>query len=282
MKALPFKIAALENASLKVEREQLPRFYPYFHTHQELQLTHIILGRGTAFVGDAIAPFKPGDVFFIPSNLPHVFKSEEATPVESLSVYFDKSLITTNAHLPEYRNLNHFLEGLNQAAFFTNKLLTLSIQYLHAMETLDGIFIVTKLIELLAYILVSEDIKFLSTPRGKHLKTTENERISKIIDYLYEHSTNPITLTQVAQQANMTPQAFCRYFKKHTRKTMVEYLNQLRVHQVCQWLQQGNYTITECCYKAGFNNISNFNRQFKAITGFTPRTFIAQQKSIRV
>ena len=71
----------------------------------------------------------------------------------------------------------------------------------------------------------------------------------------------------------MSPSAFCRYFKQHTRKTYLEFLNEYRIGQACKWLMAGHRPIAQICYDAGFNNLSNFNRKFKAVTGVTPKAY---------
>jgi len=73
--------------------------------------------------------------------------------------------------------------------------------------------------------------------------------------------------------ANRSPAAFCRFFKKRTRKTYITFLNEVRIQEACSLLLKPDLNISEICFQTGFNNISNFNRQFKKITGFTPKGY---------
>jgi AraC-like DNA-binding protein len=89
------------------------------------------------------------------------------------------------------------------------------------------------------------------------------------------HYESPLTLEDVAAQAHMTPQAFCRYFKKHTRHTFVSFLNQVRINEACKKLTDGSYdSVSTVAYNCGFNSITNFNRVFKSVTGKSPRDYI--------
>jgi AraC-like DNA-binding protein len=71
----------------------------------------------------------------------------------------------------------------------------------------------------------------------------------------------------------MSTTAFCRYFKTHTRKTYIEFLNEIRINNACMMLQKEDAAVTEVCYQVGFNNLSNFNRAFKKIMKQTPMEY---------
>jgi AraC-like DNA-binding protein len=106
---------------------------------------------------------------------------------------------------------------------------------------------------------------------------TESEgiRISNIYNYILQHYSVALTLDDVAREACMTPQAFCRYFKKHTRQTFISFLNQTRINEACKKLAGNKYeSVSVVAYKCGFTSITNFNRVFKSITGDTPRGYM--------
>lgn len=281
MKALLFKIPALTDSSIKVERDIQSSFYPHFHTHQELQLIGIVKGEGTAFIGDRILPFKNGDLFLISSNLPHVFKSEPSLQkVESLSIYFLQSIFEANNSLPEFESINNFLSSFTQGIVFKKDHCSKLLEKMESVESSNGIRQILFLMELMEEIATQKEIDLIASTDYSTPKNKDGEKISGIIEHLYRNYSNSISLEEVANIAHLTPQAFCRYFKKHTRKSMVQYLNQIRIGKVCHWLQEDKFTVTQSCYQAGFNNISNFNRQFKLVTGFTPSGYIAKQKTL--
>ncbi|MCF6308445.1 MAG: AraC family transcriptional regulator [Flavobacteriaceae bacterium] len=84
----------------------------------------------------------------------------------------------------------------------------------------------------------------------------------------------PITLDRISEEAAMTKNAFCKYFKKRTNKTYTTFLNELRIEKACSLLQTNTeHTIAEIAEKSGFQNISNFNRKFKLIKLVSPRVY---------
>ena len=75
-----------------------------------------------------------------------------------------------------------------------------------------------------------------------------------------------------ARLCNLTKAAFCRYFKKTTGKTFIEFLNQYRISQSKRLLLKGQ-TVSEAAYNSGFESLSYFNRTFKKIAGENPLAF---------
>jgi AraC-like DNA-binding protein len=82
-----------------------------------------------------------------------------------------------------------------------------------------------------------------------------------------------ISLDEVAALTQLTPQSFCRFFKNRTRKSFIEFVNEVRIGQACKKLAEEEWTVAEIAYACGFSNLSNFNRFFKNYTGKTPRVY---------
>ena len=102
----------------------------------------------------------------------------------------------------------------------------------------------------------------------------EGKRMSDIFQYSMENFHKEVTLHDVANIANMTPNAFCRYFKQRTNKTFVNFLIDIRIGNACKLLAKNNdLSVTEISYKSGFNNLANFNRKFKSVKGVTPSDY---------
>ena len=102
----------------------------------------------------------------------------------------------------------------------------------------------------------------------------EGKRMSDIFKYTMDNFHKEITLSEVSDIANMTPNAFCRYFKQRTTKTFVNFLIDIRIGNACKLLTKNNdLSITEISYKSGFNNLANFNRKFKSVKGVTPSDY---------
>jgi AraC-like DNA-binding protein len=127
---------------------------------------------------------------------------------------------------------------------------------------------------------ISDNLVPLSMTPVEKVSESEGVRISTIYNYIMQHYDSMISLEDVAAEAHMTPQAFCRYFKKHTGHTFVTFLNEMRINEACKKLANGRCdSISTVAYTTGFNSITNFNRVFKSVTGNSPREYLESYRS---
>ena len=98
--------------------------------------------------------------------------------------------------------------------------------------------------------------------------------INKALAFLRANLTQPFTEAELAAIAGQSTSAFSRAFRKHTGMSLVQYVKRLRINLACQILMSDEQApITDICFEVGFNNLSNFNRQFRAEKGMTPSRF---------
>jgi len=128
-----------------------------------------------------------------------------------------------------------------------------------------------ELLTLLEMLATTEEYRLLASPGFvQKYNSSGTERMTLVYDYIMNHFKEDIRLEEVAAIANMTGPSFCRFFKACTRKTFSRFLNEIRIGFACKLLQEGHFSIAEICYESGFNNLSNFNRQFKKIMEESP------------
>lgn len=278
MKVYPFKIPKPDNNVLIYQEDVAFIFYDKLHQHDEIQISFIEKGSGTLLVGDKISRYKENDVFVIGSNLPHVFKSDKNTDEKSkmLTLFFTKTSFGNT-----FFKLNIFSEIQN---FFTKSSQGINVKnnkepILYAFSKLK------KATKLKQFQLLIEIIKIVANSKTEPLcsfiyKTTysdlEGKRMRNIFDYTIENANTKISLEEISNIANMTKNAFCKYFKKRTNKTYINFLTELRIENACKLLlSEKDISINEIAFKTGFNNISNFNRKFKKIKKVTPTKYKA-------
>lgn len=283
MKVLPFTIPVPPGHTLIVQEERLPYFYTHLHRHQEIQLTWVIEGEGTLIAGNEIQSFKSGDIFWLSPNQPHVFKSnseyfESASSkvVHTITVFFNPfGKLQALFELPELKGLSLFLvqysNGFKVGPAIANEVKRL-ITGIRMSQSADQLI---KLIQLLTYFSSCADLQpFAVNSYPQSITDREGIRIGSVYDYIVQNAAKPLTLQQIASEASMTEQAFCRYFKKHTRHTFINFLNKVRVNLACKLLNDDNHiSIAEVAYQCGFSSVNNFNRSFKLFTGTTPSSF---------
>ncbi len=288
MKTLQFNVPTIEGQSLTVQEDVMDSFYPHFHSHQEAQLMWIVKGNGVLVVENTLHPFKENDIFFLAANQPHVFKSVSqdrlSNESRSISVFFDPNgKLKPLFSLGEFDSLNQFIYNnsrgfkIPESHFKSVSERLLQVKSAVKMDKLMHFFY---LLRSLANIsketdpLCAERIEDVSLEAG-----IGGSRITLIFNYIKENFKNELSLADVAEYANLTPQAFCRYFKKHCGITFVHYLNRIRVKEVCNQLNEDHLdSVSFIAYNCGFNSITNFNRVFKQITGCNPKEYVQQYK----
>lgn len=283
MKPLLFKVPAIEDRSFRVERDDFPHFYGHLHFHPEIQLTLIQQGEGTLIVGDKIDRFDRNDVLMLGSNLPHVLRSdpeyfqpESTRRSTAVSVLFRaEHLGPTVLNLPETRHLQSLLgEAQHGIRFRCQEGHPLAAKF-EALPTQRPFDQFLTLLSILDYLSANVDREVLSVTAFTHPQRPEDhQRLERVFSFILENYHSPITLDDVANTANLTPGAFCRFFRQHTRKTFSTLLNEVRVEHACRHLRESKQTISQIALACGYTNLSNFNRQFKEITGMPPGEYI--------
>jgi len=275
MKVFPFKIPKPENETLVVQEDHVPRLYDKLHQHQEIQISLIKKGEGSVIIGDHVGEFRERDIFIIGENLPHVFHNDPLDgEVHMISLFFMKSSYGDHFFaLPEFKSL----DPLFQASALGIQLDRPS-DYLR--ELIEKMILNSKLDRFISFLEILKAIskeRFSTLSSDIHKKSygeEEGKRMRDIFEFSLNNYDQNISLHQVADIANMTPNAFCRYFKQRTNKTYINFLLDIRIGHACKLLtKKTDLSIAEISYKSGFNNLTNFNRKFKSIKGITPSEF---------
>ena len=270
-----------------VKQLKQSNFDPNWHFHPEYQLFMVLKGSGTRFIGDHVKQFKEGEITFTGPNLPHMWRSDnEGLPVdgniwsEGIVVYFHEDFIgeglLQKEEMIKLRQL--FQKSLRGLDITGNTAKTIG-SMMNGLLHLDGFDSVLELLKILNCLSNAHESKLLASPGYTNsLKEGDTERMNEVHAYVMENFKGKIDLGSVASLANMTPTSFSRYFKVHANKTFSEFLSGIRIGYACKLLIEENMNIGQACYESGFQTVSNFNKQFKTITGRTPMAYKRKYK----
>ena len=276
MKVVPFQIPKNTEEAFRVQVDDLPHLYNHLHQHPEIQLTLIKESNGTLVAGDYVGPFHSGDVFVIGGNQPHVFRNDEnffkrRSKAVAITIFFDETTFGEKFWLlEEIKSLQQFLKNSSGGFRITGRKKKLLAEKLVSIVNAKGIDRLIIFLEILKLFTSRKEMHSLATPViQRNIKSYDGSRLNKVIEFTFKEFQRPITLKEVAGLANLTPEAFCKYFKTRTRKTYIKFLNEIRVNHACRLLTQDK-SISGICYDCGFMNLSNFNRIFKKIKQLSP------------
>jgi AraC-like DNA-binding protein len=279
MKPILRKVDNGYNYSFSVREDICPYFDSHWYYHPEVELTLIRKSSGMLFVGDSVERFNEGDVILMGSNLPHLWRSDDeyfnhdpGLQVEAVVIHFMEDFWGPGfLELSELKSIKNLLKKSRRGIRIqgeTKRILNTKMEMiLHARDVQR----IEYLLSMLYLIAASDEYELLSSV-GFMLPADliNSERINRIYNYTFNNFQNEITIREVAEAANISPNYFCRYFKSQANKTYWQFLLEVRIGYACKLLLENKLNVSEICYTCGFNNLSNFNRQFKSIVHKTP------------
>jgi len=284
MKSLLFKIPKTNKESLMVQIDNAKDSFSSRHYHPELQITLVKLGNGTQFIGDSIEQYKQGDIFIIGPNLPHVFRpsnmeDDEGSKAHLVSIYFNKDVFGEQFYkLPELLYINKLLKSSKRGLTLKKEIKSIFKDQMEKLINATGFDRVLKLLELLNMVANPDKWNYISSMSfSSPQKDSDNETINTVFEFLMNNYNADIQLNQVANLANLSPNSFCRYFRSRTQNTFTEFLMKIRIGHASRLLIEKDLSIAEIAYLCGFNNLSNFNRQFRKINNCTPSEYKKEQ-----
>jgi AraC-like DNA-binding protein len=260
-----------------------PYLHNPWHYHPECELTTIEEGKGVLFAGDHVTTYEKNDLILLGPNLPHEYRSSiKSNPdyhSKSISVHFRSDFPGNDFYkIPEAKVIYEILEQSKRGI----KLNDLSVQKKVKEKMTDifeakGIERINILFSILETIATSTTHEYLSSQSFiDSIDEGQDEKMNKIYKYIMANFKEQISIDQLASEVNMTKSSFCRFFKKRTNKSFVQYVNGIRIGYACKLLYTEAYNISEAAYESGFENISNFNKQFMKIKKQTPSQILAK------
>lgn len=283
MKPIQFTVSVYGEGLFAVLEDKKENFYNYYHRHDEAQITYILKGKGTIMVGNVIQSFQSGDIFILKPNEPHMFDrdidtEEEVSDIHAIHIFVNFERIKKLYHIPEFDSVKDYIEDLNSSKKLEHNITEHMMHYFTNLLVKTSMPRFTEFLSLMHALTLhkADAISLYSGVRNMTYSDKDGVRISQVYKYTFDNYHEDISVDQVSSLVHMTPTSFCKFFKKHTMKTYISFLNEVRIEKACQILiNNKSENIAEAAFQVGFNNIVHFNRVFKAITQMSPRKYIA-------
>ncbi|HMG66857.1 MAG TPA: AraC family transcriptional regulator [Chitinophagaceae bacterium] len=267
---------ALEHLPKEKDHSFVVKYFDYnyyptpWHYHPEYEIVMVTESTGKRFIGDHISDFHPGNLAFLGPNIPHTYRNDEKYYEEnselrakSIVIHFtETSLGNDFLQLPETRILSKLFEQSLFGLDIFGETQKRVGKKLVDIVSLSGLKRWVCLVEILMEL--AESKKSLLITKANHIGYNEKEskRLCNVFDWITTNFEKNIRLSEAAQIAQMNENAFSRFFSLRTRKTFSGFVQELRLQKAAKLLVEDDMPITEVCYECGYNNVSNFNRQF--------------------
>ncbi len=281
MRPLFEKVTVPEGASWALLDRRLDDGIPFqWHYHPEFELTLTLNSRGQRYIGDAIARYDAGDLVLLGPNLPHTWcsteKIEAGRPHHAIVMWFTeawwKSLTAT---LAEMRIVEPLLSRAGRGVVFSRATADRARPIVEMIPELPPAERLLRLMQVLAILAGDEEAEPIASRAAdrRQVESPDRARIERVLDHIHAYYRERIGVEALADVAALSVSGFHRLFRRHTRLTLTRYVAELRIGQACALLVNSERPIAHIADEVGYANLANFNRQFRALKGLTPRAF---------
>lgn len=257
-----------------------------WHIHPEYELVYIKNGNGSLNIDTKTIPYKNGVLVFIGPNIPHAnfsnnIKQDNIEVVIQMGENFLDDKISI---FPEFRNIVTLFKNAEQILLFSEDVKTTLSKTFKGFKGMSTPKKLIHLIIILEHLSTTTQYKTYSKNRvtTKH-RFTDITRLELIFDFINEHHSSKISTVTLANHVGLTTNSLCRFFKKMTHKSVIDFLNEYRIRKAVELLNnEPTQPISKIMYNCGYNDASYFTKQFKKYQKTTPSKFVAQRKLNRV
>ena len=271
-----------------VERHKSEFLFP-LHSHREYELNFIENGKGVRrVVGDSVEEIGPYELTLVAGNeLEHAWEQGSCVEgdVREITIQFSPDIFPPDLlNKSQFSSISKMLSKASHGLNFSVRTIMRVYSYLDSLSSVTEPFNqYLNFLKILYELSQDEEARILaSSSFARAARDKESRRVMKVKQYVNDHYSEDLRLESLASLAGMTPPAFSRFFKMRTGRTLSDYIIDIRLGNAARLLVDTTQNVSEICYSCGFNNLSNFNRIFKAKRGYTPRDFRALFKKKRV
>lgn len=267
-----------EDCFLVMQRSNRSFVYP-LHVHSVFELNYIENACGAIrAVGDSVDVMSDLELVLVAGGVKHAYSNHTCTSTEirEITIQFHESLFDSLINKRHFKTIKEMFERASCGLLFSRDVIAKIQPELQKLtsEGAESFHNLLRLINILKDLSLDTDVRKLNASNTvKNFSEDDNDRLKRIMFFLHENYHNTISFTEIASLVSMSESSLTRFLKKWTGKTFIDILNDIRISEAIRKLMDTSDTISEICYKCGFNNLSNFNRTFKKRKGMTPTEY---------
>ena len=269
--------------SFKRFSDEQPNGIAAWHYHTEIELVYIQSGNGKRHIGNHISYYTNGDLILIGSDVPHYGFTDRLVNrnTEVVLQFREDFMGNVFQEVAELNRLGELFKLSLHGLSFYGKTKEKVGQFLDDMVVMSHFNRLLQTIRVLNVMATSDEYHILNANNATiEINHQDKDQIKIIYDHVREKFQEDISLEEMAELTSMTGPSFCRYFKKQTSKTFTQFVNEFKVIHACKLLSETTRNVADICFECGFNNFSHFNKQFKIVTGKSPKDYRAEFRRV--
>ncbi|CAH0539517.1 helix-turn-helix domain-containing protein [Vibrio marisflavi] len=281
MKAQFEKIVYDESCSWRLLIRELDEIPFEWHFHPEYELTLTLNSHGERYIDNCIDLYCDWDLTLLGPNIPHTWHSKskvnEDKPHKVYVLWFDGQWVEKLSHtFPEYSQVSALAQLAHQGVQFSKTLAKELSPLFSELDQSPAARRLTLFLQILERLMVCEDIRSMNINHSKARLNSEKrqqQQLNKALEFIHDNYTSTILLSQIAQHVGMSESTLNRFFHRLMGQSVSQYLIDVRLARACSLLISTDLSIAILSNRAGFQNLSNFNRLFRKNKQTTPKEF---------
>ncbi|UPZ34742.1 AraC family transcriptional regulator [Sphingobacterium sp. PCS056] len=252
------------------------------HFHELCELVLILESYGKRVVGNHVDSFNAGDLVLMGPNIPHIWRNDDIflnpqhdERARAIVLYFPADfLLRLTDDQATISAMQQFIKRSKRGLRFHGQTLEKATELIKSLAQKKSFSRITGFLNLIELLHQANECENLASEGYKpSFSEQETNRINNVYIYVMQNFSEEVSLGVAAELVNMTPNAFCRFFKRHTQKSFSKFVNEMRIGHACKLLMNKQLSISEICYQSGYQNLTNFNKFFKTIMQKSPREY---------
>ncbi len=259
-----------------------------WHFHPEYEVHLVTATSGRVFVGDHVGRFSPGHLAFLGPNLPHNWVSDlaagESVPQRGLVVQFPDAFIRRCIDaFPELRSLDAVLQESLGGLQYALDAGAAALGPMTALQTARGAAGLAAFFGLMRILSTSTQRRRLASAHYQpRARDDGHAALEHVLLHIERNLAGVLRESEMAALSGYSQSSFSRAFQRQVGQPFVRYVNEKRIARSCDLMRHTDRGIAEICFTVGFNNVSNFNRQFLLHRGTTPSAWRRAVRQPRV
>lgn len=240
-----------------------------YHLHSCCEMTAVDKGHGKFVIDDIIYDIADHHISLVAPNIPHTYISDETC--QKTDWYLMQFPTKMFSDILDFKCVWNLFENGEVAYIYDESVFAQVKKYFLKMESTKYLERFSAFLSLIDVFLNSKKRVIYST--NKSSEKAHDARLEKIENYLAENYREKIDLHRLAKLVGMDTLKLGRFFARCKKIPIKQYIKRLRILNICKEIAYSDKSISEIALNNGYDNISNFNRQFRAQVGCTPAQY---------